>query len=118
MDNNTCIIIIGNGKELPFLKKIIWQESVDEKVKILTDVKQDQLGAYYKLCDVFCMSSVSRNEGFGLVQLKQCFPKAIITTNINGSGIVYGNIHQKTGLVVPVKDSLAIFSAINKFHQI
>lgn len=118
MDNNTCIIIIGNGKELPFLKKIIWQESVDEKVKILTDVKQDQLGAYYKLCDVFCMSSVSRNEGFGLVQIEaMLFRKPIITTNINGSGIAYGNIHQKTGLVVPVKDSLAIFSAYKQITK-
>ena len=118
MDNDTCIIIIGNGSELPFLKKTIWQESLDEKVKILTEVKQNQLGAYYKLCNVFCMSSISRNEGFGLVQIEaMLFRKPIITTNINGSGIAYGNIHQKTGIVVPVKDSLAIFNAYKQITK-
>jgi len=67
-----------------------------------------------KNSDLFCLPSISRNEAFGLVLVEALyFGKPLVTTNVDGSGMNYVNINNKTGLVVPPKDPKALAEAIN-----
>ena len=115
LDENMIIIIIGKGEEENNLKEIIKSSNLDNKVYLIKDLPYEKLGSYYSLCSLFCMSSISRNEGFGIVQLEaMLYGKPIVTTDITGSGISYGNIHRKTGLVVPIKNELLLADSIKE----
>lgn len=113
LDKNEHLIIIGKGEEESLLKKLVAKLKLNSRVEIISNVEHSRLGSYYSLCDVFCMSSISRNEGFGIVQLEaMLYSKPIITTDIPGSGITFGNINDKTGFVIPIKDDIKIAKAI------
>lgn len=113
IQDNVIILIAGIGEEEKHLKNLICKNKIENKVHLLGKVPFNELGSYYELCDVFCMSSISKNEGFGIAQIEaMLFKKPIITTNIPGSGIAYGNIDKETGLVVPIKNSIALAEAI------
>ena len=113
LKNNEHFIIIGKGEEEALLKKLVVKLKLTARVEIINSVEHSKLGSYYNLCDVFCMSSITRNEGFGIVQLEaMLYSKPIITTDIPGSGITFGNINDKTGLVIPIKDDVKISKAV------
>lgn len=115
LDEHTIILIIGIGEEKDKLEALILEEAMQHKVKLLGKVPHDKLGAYFQLCDVFCMSSISRNEGFGIVQIEAMLKKKpIVTTEIKGSGISYGNINNVTGYTVPIKEPIKLAKAILK----
>lgn len=114
LNKDTIVLIAGEGEEEANLKNLIRTYKLTNKVYLLGKIGYNELSSFYKLCDVFCMSSISRNEGFGIVQLEaMIFEKPIITTNIPGSGIVFGNLNDVTGKVVPIRDEKAIAKAIN-----
>lgn len=113
--SNDYIILIAGGGNYTKYKNIIEENSLQNKVKILGRIKEEEVGSYYKLCDVFVLSSITRNEAFGLVQCEAMyFGKPIISTDIKGSGVSFVNQHNVTGLIVPIKDSKAIAKACEK----
>ena len=70
------------------------------------------MAACYHACDVFCLSSVTTNEAFGLVQLEaMSCGKPVICTEL-GNGVNAVNPHRVTGLTVPVRDAAALGQAI------
>ncbi|HSB14991.1 MAG TPA: glycosyltransferase family 4 protein [Bryobacteraceae bacterium] len=60
--------IAGGGPEWPKLNALWRQERLENTVKWLGDVSQDQLAREYQQCDLFCLPSVQ--EGFGIVFLE------------------------------------------------
>ena len=69
-------------------------------------------------CDVFCLPSIERTEAFGLVLLEaMAFGKALVTTDIEGSGVNWVNQDGITGLVVRPRDSEAIADAIKRLAR-
>jgi rhamnosyl/mannosyltransferase len=58
------------------LQKEIVSLNLQEKVKLLGRVSDEELPAYYGACDVFCMSSVQKTEAFGIVQIEAMSWKA------------------------------------------
>lgn len=78
-------------------------------------IREKDLGAYYKACDVYCLPSIYKTEAFGLVQVEAMyFGKPIISTDIPGSGVGWVNQHNTTGLVVPPKSSSALANALTE----
>jgi len=105
------VLIIGKGPLFSYLKKLIADNKVKNKVYILPDVRN--VNPFLKESHLVCLPSVSRNEAFGLVLLEALFwGKPLITTNIEGSGMNFVNLDGITGLVVPPKNSKALSRAI------
>ena len=109
------VLIAGLGPEERRLKRQIAEQGLGGKVVMLGHLPQDRIASYYQACDVFCLSSVSRNEGFGLVQIEaMLFGKPVVSTAIEGSGVTWANIDGETGLVVEPRNPGALAEAIDR----
>lgn len=107
------LMVIGKGPQQFKLKLSAKFWNVSNKILWLGDIADKLLPLYYHACDLFVLPSCENSESFGLVILEaQAAGKPIISTNLP-TGITFTNLHQRTGLVVPPKDSLALAQAIN-----
>jgi rhamnosyl/mannosyltransferase len=114
LDDNTVVLIGGDGELRKKLEALIVQSRLENKVKLLGRIPDDEIASYYQACDVFCLPSTQRSEAFGVVQLEAMyFGKPIIATEIPGSGVSWVNQHNITGLNVPANNAYALSQAIN-----
>lgn len=110
---NQKLYIIGDGPLLPDLNKIIQSERSNEKVIILKSISFEELKAFFKLCKIFVLPSVSNNEAFGIVQLEAMFfGKPVISSDLK-TGVTFVNRDTQTGIVVPKKNVNLLAKAIN-----
>jgi rhamnosyl/mannosyltransferase len=115
LGDDYVILIAGSGPLKHDLGKRIAQRRLQDRVFLLGPIRHEDVGSYYEACDVFCLSSVSRNEGFGLVQLEaMLFRKPVVSTRVPGSGITWANLDGETGLVVEPRDPAALARAIDR----
>ena len=113
LDDQVVVLIGGEGRQRGRLEKLINELQIQEKVKLLGYIDNENLANYYQACDLFCMSSVAISEAFGIVQLEAMkYGKAIISTNIPESGVAWVNADQISGINVPIKDADALARAI------
>jgi rhamnosyl/mannosyltransferase len=113
LDDDFVILIAGSGPLRTELSRQIAAQGLGGKVHLLGPVDYDDVGSYYEASDVYCLSSISRNEGFGIVQLEaMLFRKPVVSTAIEGSGVTWANLDGETGLVVPSEDARALAGAI------
>lgn len=83
------------------LQREIKEFGIQDKVKLLGRISDEDLPAYYGACDVFCLSSVQKTEAFGIVQIEaMSCGKPVIATNIPQSGVPWVNAHGVSGLNV------------------
>lgn len=116
LSDDIVICIIGDGPLHGKLTQKVKQLGLESKVILLGKVSN--VGEYLKLCDVFCLPSISRNEAFGLVLVEALyFGKPLVTTNVEGSGMNYVNIDGITGYIVPPKNPKLLAEAIHKIIQ-
>jgi rhamnosyl/mannosyltransferase len=108
------VVLIGGGGPLKEkYQQLIIDFGVQEKVYMVHDITQEDVGNYYEACDIFCMSSCEKTEAFGIVMLEAMyFSKPIVATNIQGSGVSWVNTHGETGLNVEPKNPRALADAI------
>lgn len=108
------LLIIGRGPLEKKLKKIAQRLDISYKIIWLGKIDNDRLPPYYYACDLFVLASTVRAENFPIVQLEAfACGKPIVGTNLP-TGVTFVNLHQKTGLIVPPKDSRALARAINR----
>lgn len=109
-------VLIGGGGELKEqFEAQIGACGLTDRVQLLGKVPGADLGAYYALCDIYCLPSIARSEAFGVVMLEaMAFGKPVIATEIPGSGVPWVNQHGLSGLNIPVKDSRSLAQAITK----
>ena len=113
IQENTVILIAGGGALYNKLINKVKSLNLEKKVYILGRVEKIQ--SFIKLCDVFCLPSIDRNEAFGLVLVEALkFKKPLVTTDIKGSGMNYVNKEGITGLVVPPRNPKALAEAFNR----
>ena len=110
------VVLIGGGGPLKDKYiSLINQYKLYNKIFVLTDISQKDLGNYYKACDVFCLPSIKKTEAFGLVLLEaMVFAKPIVATNIPGSGTSWVNVNNRTGINVEPKNGRALAEGILK----
>lgn len=115
VDDNTVILIGGTGPLREKLEKEIAEYGLQEKVKLLGRVSDEDLPIYYRACDIYCMSSVFKTEAFGIVQIEaMSCGKPLIATNIPESGVSWVNEHGTSGLNVTPMDAKALAGAITE----
>lgn len=115
LGDDYVVLIAGSGPLYRALSGQIERLGLSGKVYLLGPVDRDEVGAYYEASDVYCLSSISRNEGFGIVQLEaMLFRKPVVSTDIPGSGVTYANLDGETGLVVEPRNAGALADAITR----
>lgn len=109
---NIRLIIVGSGPQEENIEKLIKQIELKDYV-ILTGYQPDP-AMYYKAMDVMVLPSTEEATSQVLPQA-MLMGKPVISTNAGGLSEVV--IHNKTGLVVPTKNSLEIFNAIKNLYE-
>jgi rhamnosyl/mannosyltransferase len=83
-----------------------------DRVAFLGDVSDTRLRTLYKRCRFLVLPSVARSEAFGMVQLEaMAAGRPVISTDLR-SGVPYVNQNQRTGIVVPPANAVALSAAM------
>ncbi len=107
-------LIGGSGPLKEEFENYIKENHLEDKVKLLGRIEDNDLDNYYKACDMYLFPSIMQSEAFGIVQLEAMkYGKPVINTNL-GTGVNYVSIDNETGFTVEPKNSEELANAINK----
>ena len=107
------VAIGGMGPLRDNLQQQIDMQRISHKVKLLDEIPQEDLAAWYTACDVFCLPSVMKTEAFGIVQIEaMSLGKPVVATRIDGSGTAWVNEHGVSGVNVVPRNPRALADAI------
>lgn len=111
------ILIAGDGVLRAELEKNVRKNKLEDKVFFVGEVPDEELSSYYHAADLFVLPSSHRSEAFGISILEaMACGLPVISTEL-GTGTSYVNLHNKTGLVIPPGDSVALSKSINYLLQ-
>ena len=114
---NVEIHIIGTGNLDATLKQLAQNLGVFDKITFHGELSPGQLAEEYTACDCFCLPSIERTEAYGLVLLEAMyFGKAVIASDVPGSGMGWIVDDGVTGLKVKPGDAAALASALQQFQ--
>jgi glycosyltransferase involved in cell wall biosynthesis len=107
-------LIVGDGPLRPRLEARAQALGIENRVKFLGSVGDEELAALYRACHVFVLPSVTRQEAFGVVQLEaMAAGKPVVSTDL-GTGVGWVNRDGETGYVVPPRDPAALREALRR----
>jgi glycosyltransferase involved in cell wall biosynthesis len=107
---DATLLLIGTGPLQKQLENTIDRLGLRAKVHLLGHVNSTV--PYYKAARMLVMSSVSRAEAFGLVQLEAMAAGIPVVNTEIESGVPEVSVHGVTGITVPPKDPEALAHAI------
>ncbi len=108
------LIILGTGPLEGDLREIAVANGVASRISFLPPQDDDELSAYYRAADVFCLPSVASSEAFGLVQIEaHAAGTPAVSTNLPTS-VPYANLDGVTGLTVSVGDVPELAAALDR----
>lgn len=111
LSDEYVILIGGNG---PLTNELMKEAKDDHKVIFLGRLSNEELIAYYNICDIYAFPSITKNEAFGISQIEaMSFKKPIVNFKIDGSGVNYVSINNITGIEVDNRDYEAFSKAID-----
>jgi phosphatidyl-myo-inositol dimannoside synthase len=103
------LVAVGDGDDLPRLKKIAADLGVSEAVRFLTGLSRQEIAACYARCEIFALPSTG--EGFGLVFLEaMAFAKPLVGAACGGTTDVIED--SVNGLLIPPGDSARLVEAL------
>ncbi len=105
---NIRLIVVGSGPQKKNIKQLINKLDLENHV-ILVGYQPDP-AFFYKAMDVMVLPSYSGEATSQVLPQAMLMGKPVISTDTGGLSEVV--IHNKTGLIVPTKNSLEIFNAI------
>lgn len=98
LGNDYVVLIAGKGERRAHLEAVIEEEGVEDRVRLLGFVEDDELTAYFGACDLFCLSSVWKTEAFAIVQIEaMSCGKPVVATKIPESGVSWVNADRSSG---------------------
>lgn len=113
LPDNYMILIGGDGPLKSQLLALIEQNDLQDKVKLLGRISDEDLPTYYGMCDLYVISSIWKTEAFGIVQIEaMSCGKPVIATKIPGSGVDWVNEDDFSGVNVEPMDAKAIATAV------
>ncbi|HAV10118.1 MAG TPA: hypothetical protein DCX22_00635 [Dehalococcoidia bacterium] len=109
--SNFRLIIVGPGTRLrPGYEAQVESLGLKDHVVFTDWVSTEDLPSYYRTADIFC-SPATTGESFGIILLEaMASGKPIVATDISGYASVV--THGQEGLLVPVKDTKGLASAL------
>jgi len=110
-NTNFPVVLVGTGPIEAELKARATALNLNH-VHFVGQVSEVDKVALLRLCTSVVFPSHLRSEAFGVSLLEGAmFGKALISAEI-GTGTSYINVHEKTGLVVPPNDPIALSQAM------
>jgi rhamnosyl/mannosyltransferase len=107
------VLIGGTGPLKESLQAEIDVQHLQEKVKLLGFIADEEHAALYGAAKVFVMSSVMKTEAFGIVQIEAMSTGTpVVATKIPESGVSWVNEDGVSGLNVEPEDPKALAEAI------
>jgi glycosyltransferase involved in cell wall biosynthesis len=112
LPKNVILLLGGEGPLTSKYIDIINDLGIADRVKLLGKLSNEDLLAYLHACDIFCLPSVEKSEAFGLAsgEAMAC-SKPVVCCELE-NGVTYLNQHNRTGLVVPPRDPVALANAL------
>lgn len=105
------LVVLGSGPLQASLEQLA--EPCRDRITFIPLLRDPDLAAMYKACDLFVLPSVENSEAFGIVQLEAMVTgKPVVSSDLE-TGVTYINQHEQTGLVVPRRNVDALADAIN-----
>ena len=118
LDDSYLVIIGGSGMLKDELQKQIHDYGLEQRVKMVGRISDEDLPSYYGACDIYCLSSIMKTEAFALVQLEaMSCGKPVVSCNIEGSGVPWVNKDDYSGLVVEPENGKALADAIRRIME-
>lgn len=112
--SDATLMLGGQGPLTRQLQQSARDAGVGDRVVFVGRIPESDLPAYYHACDVFCMPSMERAEGFGIVQIEaMACGKPVLCCELH-NGVTWVNRDGITGLVVPPADSSALAAALTR----
>lgn len=116
-DNQVKLVMAGSGQVFEKIQKKVVDYNLTNRVVMLGEITEDKKIQLLSKCRFFCLPSIERTEAFGISLLEAMqYKKALLTTNIKGSGVNFVNIHEKTGLVSDVCNPKSLKENIEKLY--
>ncbi len=107
------VLIGGIGPLREDLQNEIDSLGLQERVKLLGFIEDDEVAAYYGACDLFCLPSIQKTEAFGIVQIEaMSLGKPVVTTKIPESGVAWVNEDGISGINVDTENAKQLADAI------
>lgn len=113
LSDDYVVVIGGAGPLRDELQRKVDGEGLGDKVKLIGRVPEGDFAAWYRACDVYCLSSVWKTEAFAIVQIEaMSCAKPVVATRIPGSGVPWVNSHGVSGLNVEPCDGRQLAEAV------
>lgn len=107
------IYIVGKGEKRKELEQLIDQLGLGDRVKLMGFFPDRELQELMRQADCICLPSVERTEAFGLVLLEAMYyGKAVVASDVEGSGMGWVVDDRETGLLVPPGDDTKLAGAL------
>lgn len=107
------VVIAGQGPLEGKLQEQIGRLGLDGKVMLAGYVLDEQVCAWMRASDVFCVSSVQKSEAFCIAQVEAMSCGCpVVATTIPGSGVSWVNEDGVSGRNVGIRDAKALAEAI------
>lgn len=112
-----CLLLaVGKGDNLESYKKYVKEKGLDKNIIFTGFVKDIDLPKYYAGANVTVLPTYDNSEGFGMVLIEAgACGSPVIGTEVGGIPYVVEN--NKTGILVPPKDSKDLAEAIIKLFS-
>lgn len=108
------LVCIGRGPLEPELRELASGLGIADRVTFLPPQPDEELAAWFRAADVFCLPSVARSEAFGLVQIEAHASGTPVVSTDLPTGVPFANKDGVSGLVVPPGDSGALAAALRR----
>jgi glycosyltransferase involved in cell wall biosynthesis len=112
------LVLLGRGPGEAALRGQITTLGLQSRVQLLAAASDAEVEAAYRACDALCLPSIDRAEAFGLVLLEAMRAgRAVLASDLLGSGMREVVEHGETGLQVPPGDVPALAAALCRLRD-
>jgi teichuronic acid biosynthesis glycosyltransferase TuaC len=109
--NKIVLVIAGNGPDYQKIREIISEPKFPKRVIILGQVNPEEIKNWFQAADIFVFPSYTEGLSNALSEA-MANEKAIIVSNIGGNPEII--THNKTGILIPAKDSEQLHRALER----
>lgn len=108
------LLVAGDGPLESDLRQRVAERGLQDRVRFLGRVSDDDLPACYRAADMFVLPSTEFTETFGVVQVEAMAAGLPVISTRLSTGVPWVNQHEESGLTVPPGDVDALASAIRR----